>query len=89
MPGAKGSGRFCASFVEGRVHEVHVFLIQLVAGQAQPLAEALEVDHLPGPQELDDIVDIRIVAQTQDVVVCRAGFLLCCDRVRTTFLFCS
>ena len=89
MPGAFGSGRFCASFVEGRVHEVHVFLIHLVAGQAQPLTEALEVDHFPGPQELDDIVDIRIVAQTQDVVVCRAGFLLCCDRVRTTFLFCS
>ena len=71
------------------VDEVHIFLVHAVLRQPQALAEALEVDHLPGPQELDDIVDIRIVAQTQDVVVCRAGFLLCCDRVRTTFLFCS
>ena len=86
MPGAFGSGHVCALFVEGRVHEVHVFLIQLVAGQAQPLAEALEVDHFPGPQEADGIIDIRVIGQAENVVVCRAGFLLCCDLVRTTFL---
>ena len=73
-------------FVKGRVDQIDVFLVHPVLRQPQSLAEALEVDHLPGPQELDDIVDIRIVAQTQDVVVCRAGFLLCCDLVRTTFL---
>ena len=73
-------------FVKGRVDQIDVFLVHPVLRQPQSLAEELEVDHLPGPQELDDIVDIRIVAQTQDVVVCRAGFLLCCDLVRTTFL---
>ena len=73
-------------FVKGRVDQIDVFLVHPVLRQPQSLAEALEVDHLPGPQELDDIVDIRIVAQTQDVVVCRAGFLLCGDLVRTTLL---
>ena len=33
----------------------------------------------PGAQELDDIVDIRIVAEPQDVVVGDAGLLLCCQ----------
>lgn len=86
MPGAFGSGHVCALFVEGRVHEVHVFLIQLVAGQAQPLAEALEVDHFPGPQEADGIIDIRVIGQAENVVVGNARLLLCCDLVRTTFL---
>ena len=89
MPGAFGSGHVCALFVEGRVHEVHVFLIQLVAGQAQPLAEALEVDHFPGPQEADGIIDIRVIGQAENVVVGNARLLLCRDLVRTTLLlFC-
>ena len=73
-------------FVKGRVDQIDVFLVHPVLRQPQSLAEALEVDDFPGPQELDDIVDIRIIAQTKDVIVCRAGLLLCCDRVRTTFL---
>ena len=89
MPGADGSGHFSALFVERRVHEVHVFLVQLVAGQPQPLAEALEVDHLPGTQKADGVVDIRIVGQAEDVVIGDPGLLLCGDLVRTTFLFCS
>ena len=32
-------------------------------------AEALEVDDFPSPEELDDVVDIRVVGKTQDVVV--------------------
>ena len=31
---------------------------------------------LPGPQELDDIVDVRVVGQAQDVVVGNPGLLL-------------
>ena len=73
-------------FVKGRVDQIDVFLVHPVFCQPQSLAEALEVDDFPGPQELDDIIDIRIIAQTKDVIVCRAGLLLCCDRVSTTFL---
>lgn len=49
-------------------------------------AEALKMDNLPFPQEADSIVDIRVVAETEDIVVGDAGFLLCCGLVRTTFL---
>ena len=76
-------------FVKGRVDQIDVFLVHPVLRQPQSLAEALEVDHLPGPQELDDVVDVRVVTQAQDVVISDPGLLLCGDRVRTTFLFCS
>ena len=41
------------------------------------LAEALEMHDLPLPQEADGVVDIRIVAEAEDVVVGDAGLLLC------------
>ena len=76
-------------FVKGRVDQIDVFLVHPVLRQPQSLAEALEVDHLPGPEEFDDIVDIGVIGQAQNVVIGDPGLLLCCDRVRTTFLFCS
>ena len=79
----KGGGRL---LVEAGVDEVNVFLVHAVLCQTQALTEALEVDHLPGPQELDDVVDVRVVTQAQDVVISDPGLLLCCDLVRTTFL---
>ena len=42
-------------------------------------AKALEVYDLPLPQKLDDVIDIRIVAEAEDIVIGRAGFLLCCQ----------
>ena len=73
-------------FVKAGVDKVNIFLVQLILCQPQSLAEPLEVDHFPGPEEFNDIVDIRIVTQTKDVVVGDSCFLLCCDLVRTTFL---
>lgn len=79
------SGQFCpenrgllrGSSVEGGVGEVDVFLIHAFLGQGDGFAEALEVDDLPFTQEADDVVDVRIVGETKDVVVGEAGFLLC------------
>ena len=48
-------------------------------------AEALEVHDLPLAQEFDGIVDVRIIAQTKDIIVSDAGLLLCCNDGRTTF----
>lgn len=70
--------------IEGRVDEVEILLVHLLLGQAQALAEALEMHDLPGPQELDDIVDVRVVGQAQDVVIGDPGLLLCCNHIRTT-----
>ena len=62
--------------IEGRVDEVEILLVHLLLGQAQALAEALEMHDLPGPQELDDIIDVRVVGQAQDVVIGDPGLLL-------------
>ena len=80
---------FRQSFVKGRVHEVHVFLIQLVTGQAQSLTKSLEMDDFPGTEEANDIIDVRVIRQTENIIIGNTSLLLCCDRVRTTFLFCS
>ena len=36
------------------------------------------MDDLTGPQELDDIVDVGVIRQSQDVVIGYTGLLLCC-----------
>ena len=47
--------------INGRVHKVYIFLVQFLPQQLHSLTEALEVDYLTLPQELDHIVHIRIV----------------------------
>jgi hypothetical protein len=42
----------------------------------QKLAEPLKMHNLPLPQELYNLIDIRVVGQAQNVVVGGAGFLL-------------
>ena len=71
--------------IEGRVGEVDVFLIHALLGQSDGLAKALEVDNLPFTQKTDHIIDVRIIRQTEDIVIGKAGLLLWCDLVRTTF----
>lgn len=62
--------------IEGRVGSVDIALVQLFPEQLGSLAEALEVDDLPLPQELDHVVHIRVIGQPQDVVVRYPCFLL-------------
>ena len=64
------------SEIERGIHKVYVFLVQLLPKQLHGLTEALEMDDFPFPQELDDIIYIRIIGQPQDVVIGHAGFLL-------------
>lgn len=81
-----GKGR---SLIEAGIHIIYILLVQAVLHQPQCFAEALEMDDFPGAKEPDGVGDIWIVAHAQDIVVGKAGLLLCCDRVRTTFLlFC-
>jgi hypothetical protein len=48
-------------------------------------AKTLEVHDLPRPQELDDVVDVRIVGQAEDVVVGDAGLLFWCNHESATW----
>lgn len=70
--------------VHGRIHVVDVLLAQLLLGQTEPFAEALEVDNLPGPEEPDSVGDVRIVTEAENVIVGNASLLFCCNGVRTT-----
>ena len=75
-PPAVPEGAGVPSTVEGRVDKIDIFLVHAILRKAQSLAEALEMHDLPGAQELDDVVDVRVVAEPQDVVVGDAGLLL-------------
>lgn len=71
--------------VEGGVGEVDVFGVHFLLAQAQAFSETLEVNDLPLPQKADDVVHVRVVGQTEDVVIGDPGLLFCCAFVRTTF----
>lgn len=71
--------------IECRIHIVYVLLIQLFPQQLNSFPEPLEMHDLPFPEELDHIVDIRVIRQPQDVIVGYPCFLLCCNHIRTTF----
>lgn len=43
------------------------------------------MDDLPLPQEADRIAYLGVFDKAEDIVVCRAGFLLWCDLVKTTY----
>lgn len=83
QPPHPASGR--CLHIYGGIHEVHVFLIQFLPQQLDSLAEPLEVDYLPFPQEFDHVVDIGIIRQPQDIVIGYSGLLLCCDMGNTTY----
>ena len=79
-------GVFIGLFVKRRVGHIVIFAVQLIGGYPQPLTKALIMDDLPLPQEADHVVHIRVITETQDIVIGEAGFLLCCNGVRATFL---
>ena len=57
----------------------------MIADDAHGFTETLEVNDLTGTQELDDVIDIRVIGKTENVVIGNAGLLLCCNHIRTTF----
>ena len=61
--------------IERRIHEIHILLVQFLPEQLHGLAETLEMDDLPLPQEADHIIHIRVIRQPQNVVVSGPGLL--------------
>ena len=74
---------FVRLLVKAGVDIVNVLLIHALLCQPQALTEALEMDDLPFTQKTDGRDHVRVVHQTQNIVIGGAGFLLCCDAVRT------
>ena len=67
---------FFLSDIKCGVHKVHVLLVQFFPQQLHSFTEPLEVDNFPFPQELNNIVHIRIVGKPQDIVIGHPSFLL-------------
>ena len=61
--------------VKRGIHKVNIFLIQLLTKQLNGFAESLEMDDFPFPKELDHIIHIRIIAESENVIISGAGFL--------------
>ena len=76
-----GSRRLVKAGIEG----IKVPAVQTFLEAAQGFTESLEMNDLPFPEEADGIAHIRLLHQTQDVVVGGAGFLLWGDLVSTTY----
>ena len=74
-PEPSGSGG-TLSQIDGRIHAVDIALIQLPTQQLDGLTEPLEMDDLPLPKELDDVIDVRIIAESENVVIGCTGLLL-------------
>lgn len=66
-------------FVECWIGEVNVLLVHTLLCQSNRFAETLEVNHFPLPKEADHIVDVRIVGETKNIIIGKAGFLLWYD----------
>ena len=58
------------------IHIIYILLIQFLTQKLHCLSKALEVDNFPFPQELDYIVHIRIVTQTQNIIISHTRLLL-------------
>ena len=78
-------GCFFVLQVQCRIHIVHIFLIQLFPQELAGLAEPLEVDDLPLPEEPDHVIHIWVIAEPKNIVVGHPSLLLCCNHIRTTF----
>ncbi len=65
-----------AFFIEARVERVEVLRVEVLLGNAQRVAEPLEMHDFAFPQELDRVAHVGIVGEAQDVVVGLAGLLL-------------
>ena len=69
------AGSICLH-IDCRIHKVYILPIQLLTQEFHGLAEPLEMDDLPLPEETDDVVDVRVVADAQDVVISHPRLLL-------------
>ena len=62
-------------YINGRIHIVHILLVQFIPEKLNRFTETLEMDNFPFPEEFDDIVHIRVVTDSQNVVIGGSGFL--------------
>lgn len=68
--------RAFALHIKCRIHIVDVFLVQFFTKKLNRFAKTLEMNDFTFAKEFDHIVDIRIIAEPQNIVIRYSGFLL-------------
>ena len=70
--------------IEFRIECVEVLTVKFILNNSQTFTETLIMNNFTFPKESDRISNFRILYQTEDIVIGRAGFLFWGDFVRTT-----
>lgn len=70
--------------IKFRVECIEIPAVEMVFYNVQPFAETLEMHDFAFSQETDWVADFRVFDKAQDIVIGSAGFLFCCDLVKTT-----
>ena len=63
--------------VKSWVHSIYILLIQFFAKKLYRFAKTLEMNDFPFSQEFDHIVYIRVIGQSQNVVIGHTRLLFC------------
>lgn len=66
-------------FIESRVERIEVAAVQMLLNHTESFAKPLEMNDFTFSKETDGVADFRIFDDTEDIVIGRAGFLLCCQ----------
>ena len=70
--------------VKLRIECIEVFGIQFILNDAECFTESLEVHDFPCTQEAYRVAYFLVMDKAEDIVIGGAGFLFCCDLVKTT-----
>ena len=76
---------FKALFVKGRIECIKVFGVKFVCENSQVFTKSLIMHNLAFTQKTDRVYYIRIVTESEDVVVGYPCFLLCCNYISATY----
>lgn len=86
-PTPDGVGLFhSVSHIDSWIHKVDILGIQLFPKKLAGFPKSLEVYDLTLPEELDHIVYIRVIGETQNIVVGHPGFLFWYVELFTTII---
>lgn len=79
--GGTGAAYRC---IETWIEGIKIFRIKLILDGPECFAEALKMNNLSCAEEADGLDNIRLLYKPENVVISAAGFLLCCNHIRTT-----
>ena len=75
----------CATLIKAGVECIEILGVEVILSDSQGISESLIMHNLTLTQELNGFFNVRVVNESQDVVVGRAGLLLWHYAVKTTF----